>query len=220
MKEEVIRIDDLGASTHFYERYGRKCFNFWPLYNQRFFGHWGPFPEIEVRTLENFLLSNTSNKVIIMAITASWVDGSGKAIPFPDKYPEHASLIKEFVTDKKVIIASHGLTHSVDGFHKNKLFGGNRNFHREFWDWVPFHIQLDHLKRSKDTLSECFAVDVDIFVPPGNLYSPITVQALEISGFKKVNASKDHTSESSIEFLPDEGMLLLHTRDLIFNPRL
>jgi len=183
----VIRFDDIGASSKRYEVYSSIRRTLGPLGTPGdwlFLKYlpglraWGPYREIRAKTWQNiFGLVERYNAKITLGVTATWVESKDRLVPYPDKFPEEAALLK-VASDKGLIeIANHGLTHCIaeDNAFKPKLFSSNRRFHREFSPLMSEDVQNEHLIRSQYILQEYFETAVTTFVPPGRNFSATTL---------------------------------------------
>lgn len=216
-----IRIDDIGASSKQYNQYSRwKLANIGPLKRWGLFRNWGPYEELTPNEW-NELLEIFRRFTIrpMIAITACWVETDGTLIPFPQKFPLVASLLRSALAQGTITIANHGLTHCVVGKHLPRFFGANRVFHREFWPWLPDSIHHDHIVKSQEILESNFGVPITVFVPPGNVWSIKTYKALQESNITTVVSrrfmldSKERMKD--IEFIDDrESFIVLHDRDI------
>ena len=86
-----------------------------------------------------------TNACLTVGITAAWVNKDNSIVPFPEKFPEEAKILKAGLNEGLVEIANHGLTHCVVGKHLPKMFFSNRKYHREYWDWISRDIHFDHI---------------------------------------------------------------------------
>lgn len=223
MKSKIIfRIDDIGASSKQFEVYSKSFIgNFLFLKYLRPFKAWGPYKEISVNLWEEIfkVLDKYKTKATI-AITASWVDRNGNLIPYPEKFPKEARVIKEAVKKGIIEIANHGLTHCVEGKHLPRVFLSNRNFHREFWQWVPKETHDSHLKQSQRILEGCFG-KVVTFVPPGNVWTKDT----EYAAFKyrirflcsRPNLVRTGKKSNGLTYISDSDSFAIHDRDIVIN---
>ncbi len=217
----IFRIDDIGASTKQFEQYGRwKIGNFLFLKTIWPFKKWGPYGELTEKEWEQFLKIFEQNNIKpIIAITACWVEKDGNLTPFPEKFPKQAKLLKQAFLDGKVEIANHGLTHCVVGEHLPKFWGSNRKYHREFWPYLSQEIHNEHIFKAQEILENFFAKPVNIFVPPGNVWSYKTYLALQKTNIKKVISGRymgdSQELMQGIEFIDDtNGFVCLHDKDL------
>jgi hypothetical protein len=233
MKDFIFRIDDIGASTKQFNQHGKKWFNlfgrkilYFPFSNLGFlkridpFRGWAKYDELTAEEWKDLFIVFEQNKIKpIIAITANWVDENSVLIPFPEKFPEQAKLLKEAFLSDKIIIANHGLTHCVVGKHLPKFWGSNRNFHREFLPRLDQVVHSEHILKSQEILEGFFEKKIEILVPPGNLWSLKTYSALEGTNIKFVMCNKymaDSDQEmKNIVFLPDSNnMFVFHDREL------
>ena len=217
----ALRIDDIGASSKQHLYYAKKWYsNFGPLRDRRLFGHWAPYREMSwddwhqvYKVLERF------NAKLTVGVTATWVEDDGTLVPFPDKFPDEAKALGEGVANGLIEIANHGLTHCVlaEGkYRRRPLFGTNREFHREFWEWVPAAEQREHLIRAQQILVDYFQTPITTFVPPGNVYSLPTLQACQEIGIKILNCEKPKlTLGDSPRVIGADQVLPFHDRELV-----
>lgn len=229
----TFRIDDIGASTKHFEQHGRKWFSvfgkkviYFPLANVWFFKRiwpfrrWGKYDELTVSEWQIFLeIFLKHNIVPIIAITATWVEKDSTLTPFPQKFPEQANLLKDAFLKNKIIIANHGLTHCVVGQHLPRFWTSNRSFHREFLPALDETVHRQHIVESQAILEQFFEKPVEIFVPPGNLWSIKTYKALCGTNIKKVMCSTymadSKQKMEDVEFISDAQRIVpFHDREL------
>ena len=217
----IFRIDDIGASSKEFEQYGKwKIGNFWFLKRVKPFKKWGHYKELTKQEWVSFLAVFEQNNIkLTIAITAAWVEKDSSLTPFPQKFPEEASILKQASLDGKVEIANHGLTHCVVGKHLPKFFGSNRKFHREFWSELPQEIHDEHILKSQEILENFFEKPITVFVPPGNIWSYKTYLALLKTNIKKVVANQymqdSQETMEGIKFINDEkGFFCFHDKEL------
>ncbi len=214
-----LRMDDVGASTKMYEIYSKnRIGNISFLKYYKPFKAWGPYRELTTTQLHQMidLLIKYKSKLTV-AITSSWVEKNSVLIPFDEKFPHQAKIIKKAVDEKYIEIASHGLTHCVVGKHLPRLFLSNRKYHREFWDWLPYNLHYDNLKKSKISLEKWSLHKITSFVPSGNVYSLKTIKAATKLGFQKINCSKIIEHNYAIEVLDNKFVYPFHDRDIVIN---
>jgi hypothetical protein len=228
-----VRIDDIGASTKHFNQHGKKVFYAkgkpyfcFPFANVWFFKRIWPFkgwakyeeltPEEWKKLLEVF---DNFSVIPIVAITACWVEKDNSLTPFYEKFPEEAQFLKEAARQGKIALANHGLTHCIVGKHLPRFWSSNRNFHREFWPSLPQEWHTEHIMKSQTLLEEYFEMPVEILVPPGNVWSYKTYQALRSTHIKKIICNKymadSEEQMEGVEFIDDrKGFINLHDRDL------
>src|SRR3989338_8219814 len=228
-----FRIDDIGACTKHFNQYGQKVFRFhgipyffFPFANLGFFkrlppfGRWAVYDELTVgEWKESLAIFKEHGIVPIVAITATWVEKDNTFTPFPQKFPEEARVLKEAAKNNQISIANHGLTHCVVGSHLPKLWGSNRRYHREFWDWIPEETHREHIIKSQEILENFFERPIEILVPPGNVWSIKTYRAMKGTHLKKVLCNRymiDSTEPvTDIDFIDDrKGYFNFHDREL------
>ena len=154
----------------------------------------------------------------IIAITATWVDKDNNLIPFPEKFPGEASILKQAFLSGDIMIANHGLTHCVVGKHLPKSWKSNRKYHREFWGWLPQNLHEEHIKESQKILENYFEKPISIFVPPGNIWSKKTYKVLKKTNITKVIANRymidSNEKMEGISFFNDKEDWNFHDREL------
>ncbi len=225
-----LRMDDVGASSKYFERHGHTRLhfggvavpfpgNFWFLKSIPPFRRWGPYREMSVPEWEATLsILSSSGARMTVAVTASWVEEDGRLTPFDEKFPEQRRVIREGVEAGLIEIANHGLTHCVveEGKFRVGFWRDNRNFHREFWDWVPAAIRKDHLDRSQDILERSFGQRPTTFVPPGNVHTPDTLEFARAAGLRWLSCSRPPVTESpALTYVSDSELLAFHDRELV-----
>lgn len=223
----ALRIDDIGASSKRYEVYSDYVFkwrkvsisaNWLFLKYLPLFKKWGPYQEMTVAKWENVLELLESYKAkLTVGVTATWVDGHNTLIPFPEKFPGEAKILKEGLQQGLLEIANHGLTHCVvkDNLFKPRWFSSNRRFHREFWDWVPFEQHEEHIYRSQEILQTYFKTDVVTFVPPGNVFTQMTLKIARRYGLHYVSCNTPKRLIGAMSVVGNEQVLPFHDRDVI-----
>lgn len=242
MKHVVaLRMDDVGASSKKYEVYsnfvwkvsykgqtlrykGRKLK--FPVGNWLFLKYlrglkaWGPYREMTAqewaaiyRLLEQFEAKLT------VGVTAAWVESEQQLIPFPERFPEEASMLKEGVQQGLLEIANHGLSHCVlrKNAFKPKWFRSNREQHREFWDWLPPNVHEEHLRRAQDILQTYFQTQVVTFIPPGNVFADATLEAAQKYGLRYVSCKTAPGIYQQLRIIGNQRVLPFHDRDLVLN---
>lgn len=229
----TFRIDDVGASTKYYNQHGKKVFKwrglpifYYPLANVWFFKRawpfkqWAPYEEITKEEWLSFLeIFASYNIAPIISITAAWVDKSSVLAPFPEKFPGQAGVLKEALQRDRIVVANHGLTHCVVGEHLPRFWRSNRKEHREFWPHLPQEVHTEHILRSQEILEGFFERPITLFVPPGNVWSQKTYQALLKTNIKKVISGRymmdSNQPMQGIEFVSDrQGFFNFHDREL------
>lgn len=233
MSNIIFRIDDIGASAKHFEQHGEKWFKifgkrvlYFPLANFWFFKRippfkkWAKYEELTANEWAVFLDIFDKNSIVpIVAVTAAWVEADSSLTPFPQKFPDEARILKEAFLNNKIIIANHGLTHCVVGKHLPRLFKSNRKFHREFLPILDQKVHTDHILKSQEILETYFQKPIDILVPPGNLWSIKTYNALKNTNIRKVMCNRymidSDISIKNIEFISDsENTFAFHDREL------
>ncbi|PIT97699.1 hypothetical protein COT77_00110 [Candidatus Berkelbacteria bacterium CG10_big_fil_rev_8_21_14_0_10_41_12] len=230
----TFRIDDVGASTKYYNQHGKKVFkykkipyfyfllaNFWFFKRIEPFREWGKYEELTATEWQGFLKIFKEHKIKpIVAITACWVDKNSQLIPFPKKFSDEAKVLKKAFIKNNIVVANHGLTHCVVGKHLPSFLGSNRKFHREFWPELDEKTHEDHILRSQKILESFFNKKVEIFVPPGNVWSVKTYRALLKTNIKNVISANymldSQEKMKSISFENDQNghFFSFHDRDL------
>lgn len=228
-----FRIDDVGASSKHFEQYGHNPFrkkllkklvrhslkDFWILKKYPPLRKWGKYNELTAKEWETYLtLFKRNNITPIIAITAAWVNRHSNLTPFPDKFPKQAKILKDALQDNIIEIANHGLTHCVVGKHLPLFNASNRDFHREFWPELDSNIHEEHIKKSQYILENYFEKPITIFVPPGNVWSSKTYQALKMTNIKTIMSNRymidSDDPMDDIEFHNDKNDFAYHDREL------
>lgn len=227
----ALRLDDVGAASKRYEVYGLTRIPVGSLRlpfpgNFLFFKYlppikrWGPYRELTAREWDAILamLAELGGSLTV-AVTAGWVEADGRVTPFPKRFPEQASVLRRGLEGGLLEIANHGYTHCVlhGGLFRPRLFSGNRQYHREFHDWLPEAIHREHLRRSQDILQSCFGVRVETLVPPGNVLSAKTLAAAPQAGIRYISClgAEKWRPASGLTFVDQARVVAFHDRDLV-----
>ncbi len=217
----ALRIDDIGASSKQHLYYAKRWWLNWgPLRDRRAFGHWAPYREMTpadwhqiYKVLERFTAKLT------VGVTATWAEDDGTLVPFPEKFPDEAQALGEGLAKGYLEIANHGLTHCVlaaGKYRRKPLYGTNRLFHREFWDYISAAEQLEHLRRAQDILTNYFKTPITTLVPPGNVYSVQTLVACRELGLTRVNCERPQiTLGDSPRVIGDDNVIPFHDREIV-----
>ncbi len=239
MDRIALRLDDVGASTKKHEVYseyvwklkikgrtlkitGRKLKvhigNWLFLKYLPAFKAWGPYREMTGQEwYAVFDLLEQFQAKLTVAVTAAWAESEENLIPFPCRFPEEAQVLKEGVQQGLLEIANHGLSHCVlkDNLFKPKWFSGNRQYHREFWDWISPDIHEEHVGRSQDILQTYFQTDIVTFVPPGNVFADVTLDYAWKYGLRYVSCKTSPRIDKQLVIIGDEGVLAFHDREIV-----
>ena len=218
MKKKIaLRIDDIGASTKKYEVYSKKLFgNILFLKYLEYFKAWAPYTELTVKIWDQVMdILEKTNACLTIGVTATWVNKDNSIVPFPEKFPEEAKILKSGFNEGLVEIANHGLTHCIVGKHLPRMFSSNRTYHREYWDWIPRDIHFEHMEKSQNILIEWLGETVTTLIPPGNVYSLDTLQAAEKYGIKRINSYIDHGVETDVKIINLDFIDAFHDRELV-----
>ena len=216
----VLRMDDVGASSKKFNVYSKsRIGNFLFLKRIKPFKAWGPYDEISKNQWKEIIeCLEKHNFKLTVAVTAAWVDEKSNLIPFPEKFPNQAEILKKAYENGIVEITNHGLTHCVVGKHLPKYFSSVRKYHREFWEWIPYEIQKRHIEQSSKILFNWLGKEIDIFVPPGNVYSETTIKILNEFNFKIINSSKKiDCNYKNTKMIDEKNVFAFHDRDIILN---
>lgn len=218
MNKIALRIDDIGASTKKFNYYSKNRFcNFGILRHRKLFGAWAPYGEISAaKWSQIFEILKEFDAKLTVAVTACWVDKNGNLEPFNEKFPEQAHVLKSGVKGGFIEIANHGLTHCVtEGkSYKPKLIGSVRKFHREFWDWLDDDIHFQNLYKSQDILQNFFEEKINVFVPPGNVYSRKTVEAANSVGINLINCNTTNDHILGVRIIDNKNVIDFHDREI------
>lgn len=219
----ALRIDDIGASSKKYEVYSdvfRGIGNILFLKYLPPFKRWGPYREMTAGELDSLFIFLKKNRMkITAAVTATWVEKDGKMTPFPKKFPQQATILKEALKEGVCEIANHGLTHCYIGKHLPRLFTSNRKYHREFYPYLSGNIHREHLSLSQEILENYFQDKIITLVPPGNLLSESAKEFCANVGLKIISASCNEVNEykDGIFFLSREDTIAFHDRDIVLS---
>lgn len=228
----ALRIDDVGASSKKYEIYGNTWIDLgkfgitFPLANFLWFKYirpfkkWGPYRELNVGDWSNILKLLTDKKAkLTVAVTATWVEGKKKLTPFFKKFPQQAQILKEGLRMGLIEIANHGLTHCVekDNLFKPKLFSSNRQYHREFWDWIMPDVQEEHIRRSQEMLQGYFNTEIVTFVPPGNVFQDETLRIARKYGIRYVSCNTPRRIFNDMVIIGNDNVFAFHDREIVLN---
>ena len=228
----ALRLDDVGAASKRHEVYGRTRVRVGPLAvpfpgNFLFLKYcpgirrWGPYRELSAAEWHGILEALVgADARMTVAITAAWVERDGRLVPFPAKFPAAAAAVREGVRAGRLEVANHGYTHCLleDGRFRPRLFAGNRQFHREFFDWLPEATHREHLRRAQAVLEDFFAVPVQTLVPPGSLFSPKTLAAAAELGIRCVSCrdAGRFGAREGLALVDDaDDVVALHDRDVV-----
>ncbi|MEX2160723.1 MAG: polysaccharide deacetylase family protein [Anaerolineales bacterium] len=225
----ALRLDDVGASTKKYEVYSQSEWRAGPLRvsaNWLFlkylspFRAWGPYREMSASEWEQVLdlLARYKAKLTV-AVTAVWVEEEDYLIPFPQRFPAQAKVLKAGREGGLLEIANHGLTHCVlaNNAFKPRLFAGNRESHREFGPQINAEIQDEHLRRSQEILQEWLGAEVITFVPPGNLFTEETLDLAARHGLRFVSCDAPAKPGGVPRVLGNEHTIAFHDRDIVLH---
>lgn len=219
-KKKLIRIDDFGASSKLYEWHsGNNFTDIGGLKHRKFFGKMGPYKEIQNSVLREAInWFNDKGIIPLLGVTACWRNRDGKLIRYDHKFPKRSENLKSLVSEKKVEIGCHGLTHCQE-WSPNVLpnfWKGNREQHREFTDSRIPESHYKNLQSSKAILEDIFQTPCDVFIPPGNHFTVSTLEAAAEIGFKVLSCNTVEYEYKGLKLLPDREVLALHDLDLIF----
>jgi peptidoglycan/xylan/chitin deacetylase (PgdA/CDA1 family) len=181
---------------------------------------WGPYRELSAHEWAEMLLAlEAAGARMTVAITAGWVEADGRVTPFPRKFPDAADVIREGARRGLLEVANHGYTHCVlrDRSFRPRLCAGNREFHREFHDWLPPGTHREHVERAQSILQEFFGQSIVTFVPPGNVFARATLDAAAAYGIRYVSCLDPGRlgPVDGLTWVADGDVVALHDRDLV-----
>jgi hypothetical protein len=227
----ALRIDDVGAASKRHEVYGVTRVragglslpfpgNFLFLKYLPPIKRWGPYRELTAGEWERIVEAlEACGARMTVAVTAGWVEGDGSVVPFPRKFPDAAAAIRHGVERGLLEVANHGYTHCVleRRSFRPRLFSGNRTAHREFHGWLPPETHREHIARAQGILQEFLGAPVVTFVPPGNLFTRVTLEAAAAAGLRYVSCLEAARcgSVDGLTFVGDEDVVAIHDRDLV-----
>lgn len=202
-QRRALRIDDLGASSKRFEIYSkRRWANVGPLKWIRPWKAWGPYRELKPEEINHICgLVEAWGSRLTLAITACWVEANNRCVPYPDKFPRQAEVVKHWVRRGTVEVACHGLTHCRPGLHRPRFWTGNRQYHREFFPGQWSSNVVARLALADEIYFRWLGVMPRILVPPG-LQFPSSIPRDLMP--QRVWTRKD-----------DERVLALHDRDFV-----
>lgn len=226
----ALRMDDVGASSKYFQVYGKNYMrvgtkkiaipsqitNFLWLKKCPLWKGPAPYSELSADAWRDVCdLLRSRHAKMTVAVTAGWVEADSSIIPFPEKYPEQARILRDAVNEGLIRIANHGLTHCVVGRHVPLLFHSNRVYHREFWEWVPRETQRDHLARSQEILEEYFQQRIRVLVPAGNVFSAATIDACSEYGIDIINCNTGESQCDGVRVLLNDDVKAFHDWDVV-----
>jgi hypothetical protein len=235
MRKIALRMDDVGAASKIYAQRGKVYWEVFgknlplaPFANWLFFKRtkpfkrWAPYRELTAIEWDGiFSLLKKYNAKLTVGITASWVEPDGTLIPFPTKFPEEASKLKEGVEEGLIEIAHHGLTHCIlkDNLYKPKWFSSNKAYHREFYEQLPEEVHKRHIFEAMNILTSYFKVDIETFVPPGNVWCAMTEKYAFPVGLKFLNSfeakSPTGLKSNGLIYIGNENIINFHDKDVV-----
>lgn len=231
----ALRLDDVGAASKRFEVYGITRLPLGPLRvpfpgNFLFLKYlppikrWGPYAELSATAWEGILASLEEARArMTVGITAGWVEDDGRVTPFPAKFPEAAAVIRAGAERGVLEIANHGYSHCAlaDGMFRPRLFHGNRPYHREFYDWLPEAEHREHVNRAQGILQEYLGRPVVTFVPPGNVFTRVTLAAAAEAGLRFVSCLEPQRwgAAEGLTFVGHGDVVAIHDRDLVYGGR-
>ena len=230
-RQFALRLDDVGAASKRHEVYGRTRIRVGsrdiPFPGNVLFlkylppiKRWAPYRELTPHDWSLILAAlEATGARMTVAITAGWVERDGGIVPFPKKFSAAAAIIRDGVRRGVLEVANHGYTHCVveGGLYRPRWFGGNREFHREFHDWLPETVHRQHLTRAQGILTEFFGVPVVTLVPPGSVFSRKTLEAAAAVGLRYLSC-RDAGRFGAIDGITpidDAAVVAIHDRDLV-----
>jgi hypothetical protein len=227
----ALRLDDVGAASKRHEVYGLTRIrvgglavpfpgNFLFLKYVQPIKRWGPYRELSAGEWEGVLAAlAAAGARMTVAVTAGWVEADGRITPFPRKFPDSAGVIREGAQQGLLEVANHGYTHCVlqDGRFRPRLFSGNREFHREFYEWLPPATHREHVARAQGILQEFLGLRVVTFVPPGNVFARATLEAVAAAGIRYVSCRDPGRfgSVDGLTWVAGADVVELHDRDVV-----
>jgi len=227
----ALRLDDVGAASKAWEVYGLTrvplgrwsvpfpgnvlCLKYLPPIKR-----WGPYRELGARDWDAVadMLEAASARMTV-AVTAGWVERDGRVVPYPTRFPEAARALRDCAKRGLVEIAHHGYTHCVlEGRrYLPRPWSSNRTYHREFHDWVPAASHREHVRRAQDILQDFFGRPVLTFVPPGNVFTRVTLESAAEVGLRYLSCRHAERISDTVGLLaiPDNAVVAVHDRDVI-----
>ena len=225
----MVRMDDVGAASKRHEVYGLTRFavgslrvpfpgNWLWLKYLRPIKRWGPYRELSAPEWYRIMEALAEARArMTVSVTAAWVEDDGRLTPFPEKFPEAARAIREGVEAGLLEVANHGLTHCLldGGAFRPRFFSGNRQYHREFYDFIPPESQDAHIRQAQAILADAFATDIVTLVPPGNLLQPVTAEIARRYGVRFLSYHALTSRDGILPVVGDECGVTFHDRDVV-----
>ena len=227
----ALRLDDVGAASKRFEVYGvtrlplgpfRLPFpgNFLFLKYVPPIKRWGPYAELSAAAWEWIVAAlEAAHARMTVGITAGWVEDDATVTPFPRKFPAAAAIIRAAAARGVLEVANHGYTHCVldNGMFRPRLFHGNRPFHREFYDWLPEAVHREHVTRAQGILQDYLGEAVVTFVPPGNVFTRVTLAVAAEAGLRFVSCLEPTSwgPTEALTFVGNDDVVAIHDRDLV-----
>lgn len=226
----ALRMDDVGACSKRYEVYSNHALriagyelgygNWLFLKYIEPFRKWGPYREMTVAHWHKALDSLArAGARLTVGVTAAWAESEHTLIPFPERFPAEAAVLKQGVDGGLIEVANHGLTHCVlaDNAFRPRLFSGNRRQHREFWEWLSAEVHDSHVARSQNILRQWLGRDVVTFVPPGNVFASMTVKAAVKNGLRYLSCQTKEGRQDGMIVVGNNDVIAFHDRDIVLN---
>ena len=179
---------------------------------------WGVYREMRAdEWLEVLRLLENHRARLTVSVTAAWADSQARLIPFPKRFPEQAATLKEGAQAGLLEIANHGLCHCVlaGSAFKPKWFAGNRQYHREFWAWIPRSVHEEHIRRSQEILQGFFGQEIVTFVPPGSVFTGETLEIAAQHGLRYVSCQTRPRDCAGLVVVGERRVTPFHDRDIV-----
>ena len=223
----TLRLDDPGASSKRYEVYSNWNLSCGPIkvsgnwlflkYLQPFRA-WGPYREITPNEWCSIIdILDSRGAKLTVGVTAAWARSEQIQIPFDEMFPEQAEILRSGARGGTIEIANHGYVHCVleKNLFKPKLWSGNRQYHREFWECIPDSVQEFHIIRSQEILQNWLGLDVVTFIPPGNVFSDSTLELAHKHGLRYLSCHSQKRPFSDLTFISSENVIAFHDREIV-----
>jgi len=168
--------------------------------------------DLEIRIFQDFDRFQMSLVVGIIPFVASSKEGDPSHQELIPLTEEKTALLQSYIDSETVIPSLHGYSHQTV---INDFTGIKSEFRG-----LSYQEQFTKIEKGKKFLEDRLGQDVNIFVPPWNIYDRNTLKVIEELGFTTISAGLHSTPDmdSNLKFLP-ETENLSNLRSVIKNAR-
>lgn len=224
----ALRMDDVGAASKRNEVYSNWRFRVgsFPIISGNWlflkflpaFRAWGPYQELSPAAWDAFfVLLEQFRARCTVAVTAAWIEDDESLSPYPTRFRDAASRLKEAAEYGLIEIANHGLTHCNPSrlLFRPHLFTSNRRHHREFSSSLPLAQHERHLAHSQDILQSWLGMPVVTFVPPGNVFLPETISFAAMHGIRYISCQTESRIQQGVVIMGNNSTIPFHDREIV-----